>query len=165
MTNQASGIYGGAVRDIDYIGERGLGPWIKSRREKKGMTAVELAQAATIGSRTVNRYEKDEGLGYETLRVLDSLGVRWNARPLKDSPAAVNRELREVRLAVEALAAGVPVEARLEIADRLQSLEDRVDAFAGATAESLDRIAGAIARLDARLDAEGGQSRARGDRC
>lgn len=132
-----TGLPSRAVDGIDYIGERGLGPWIKRRRERMKLTATDLAQAATLGNRTINRYENDQGLGYETLRVLDALGVKWSSGPMKDAPASVNRELRDLRLVLEERGAVDPPAWPADLMRRLEALEDRVEKLA--TREDLER--------------------------
>lgn len=136
QTNEAPEHTVRSVTEIDYIAERGLGPWLRRRREKKGMTVADLAQAASVGTRTVSRYENDQGLGYETLRMLDALGIKWSAGPLKDSPASVNRELRELRLSIEALRAEGE-ERFAAVERRLGSLEEKVQRSVDLTSEAL----------------------------
>lgn len=108
---------------IDYIAERGLGAWLRQRREKKGLSATEVAQASSLASRTVLRYEEDKGLGYETIRLLDALGVTLKPGPPRGGPVSVNGELRLLRRELAARAAADAE--RYETLDRrLRSLEE-----------------------------------------
>ncbi len=143
------------VDEIDYLAERGLGPWLKDRREKKGMTTIELSQAATVGQRTVTRYEGDQGLGYETLRILDALGIRLRPEPLKRGPASVNRELRDLRAILEERAAAER-EWREEYDRRLAAVEALAEKDAAATGASLLALQAAIARIEQLLLAQEG---------
>lgn len=142
--------------DIDYVAERGLGAWLRARREKLGLSRIALANAASTSTKTIERYESDKGLGYDTLRILDALGVKWNAGPLKDSPASVNRELRDLRRALEERGAVEPAAWPADLIRRLESVEEKVDSMAHDTSVSLEALAAGIARLEAgRPDAVG----------
>lgn len=90
---------------VDWFGHKGLGPWLKARRLELGMTQESVCAAASVTQRMLQRYEADEGVGYETLRILRALGVTLSPAPPEESPGALNAEVRRLRLQIEASAA------------------------------------------------------------
>lgn len=130
-----------AVEGVNFDGETGLGPWIRERRETLGMTQRQLAAAAGVGDRTLQRYERDVGLGYETLRVLDALGVRLKPEPRSRSAAATNTELRRV-------------------SDLLAALQDLVFRSGSATADSLADLAARLERVEKALEPQARRAKA-----
>ncbi len=128
------------MEGVDLAAEKGVGPWLRARRKKLGMSQRETAGAAEIGERTIQRYEKDEGPAYELLRLLDALGVKLRPGPVSRSARALNTEVHELR-------------------DRLVKLEATVIESADTTAASLEALERGIARIEAGLPGAGDQAR------
>jgi transcriptional regulator with XRE-family HTH domain len=109
------------VKGVNLVAENGLGDWLRKRRNRLGLTHREVAAAASLGARTVQRYEADDGIGYETLRLLDALSVRFRPALPTRSARALNTEVRD-------------------LADRLAALEGQVAECVSLVREALELL-------------------------
>lgn len=109
--------------------EVGLGAWLRERRERLGLSQRQLAIAAEIDPKRLERFEHDRHLGstYSFLRLLDALGARPSALPVARAPRATNAEVHELRddLARLAEAAEELLRNQAEMIARLDELEPR----------------------------------------
>ena len=77
---------------------RDLGGWLRSLRERSGLSQTELAASVGTDRRNIRRWElegHDPG-GSMLIKVLSALGVTVQPAPPEDVPRAVNVEVQEL---------------------------------------------------------------------
>lgn len=109
--------------------------WLRSLRERAGLTQDELAQAVGTDRRNIRRWEVEghDPAGSVLLRILDAVGVQLVPAPPDALPRALNAELQEVRVDLR--------EAQDEAARRHDELLERLDAQREAVTSLSARLA------------------------
>jgi transcriptional regulator with XRE-family HTH domain len=108
-----------------------LGSWLLERREACGMSQQQAAQAMSVDSREIRRWEKGEVPGGVTLiRLMSTYGVQMEPRP--PLPDAVNVEIATTRE---------------ELERRLATLEATVEAQGKAATRALRALAKEVRAL------------------
>lgn len=122
-------------------------------REAAGLTQVELAQASTVATRTVQRWENGETeKGAEVVRVLTALGVKLDP-PAPDAVRALNSLGSEIRSALREMEAMLLRAREAEAAER-ESLSPRLEEVSALAAEGFARLEEDIAAVAQRLPPE-----------
>lgn len=130
---------------------RALGAWLAEQREASGLTQAELAQAAGVATRTIQRWEAGAHAPVDVIRVLTALGVRMDPRE-PEQVRALNSAVGDVAKllgGLDDLMAQTVAREDAGIAGRLEALTDAVGDLVQKTAEAFERVEGAIAQLAA----------------
>lgn len=125
-----------------------LGAWLAEQREATSLTQAELAQAAGVATRTVQRWEAGEHAPVDVIRVLTALGVKLEPKA-PEEVRALNAAIGEVADLIgnlDVIYEKAKAAAESDLAGRLEALAASVDAMASRTAASLARLEAEIVR-------------------
>lgn len=140
---------------------RALGAWLAEQRETANLTQAELAQAAGVATRTIQRWEGGTHAPIDVIRVLTALGVKMTPSA-PEKVRALNAAVSDVAELIgnlDQMYEKIKAAEESDLAGRLELLAASVDQMAGRTAESLSRLEAEIARLSDQQQPPAGQTR------